>query len=88
MDSHRLDLGSLTSIVENRLVDALPRQRWFRSKARAVRRVRLADACSLPMGVLAIVDVMFDRGPSERYCLPLASAATRGCRSRVERRVM
>ena len=63
--------------LERQLVETLPRQRWFRSKAREIRAVALVDAFRLAPGAgLVVIDVDFRSGPLERYCLPLAAVAS------------
>ena len=53
-------------------------QRWFRSKARRIKSVALHDWLAVPTPAaqagLAIFDVDFTDGESERYVLPLALA--------------
>jgi maltose alpha-D-glucosyltransferase/alpha-amylase len=55
-------------------------RRWFRSKARRIKSVALEDWLAVPMAgdreaALAIFQVEFTDGESERYVLPLALAA-------------
>lgn len=83
------DLFSGTgSPLETVLAAFIPAQRWFRSKARAITRVRLNDvvplsslsAASVTEGPwMAFVDVAFGEGEPETYALPLrlAGAAER-----------
>jgi maltose alpha-D-glucosyltransferase/alpha-amylase len=67
------------SRVELLLAEDLPSRRWFRAKSRRIRAVELAEATPVGRGedgtarfALLILDVHFDRGPSERYVDPLA----------------
>ncbi len=57
------------------LPDFLRRQRWFAGKARELRRVRVVDRAAIsdarPPLLLALVDVEYAKGPSERYFVPL-----------------
>jgi maltose alpha-D-glucosyltransferase/alpha-amylase len=84
--AHLVTTGPWTSIfsrqrarVQQLLAADLPNRRWFRAKARRIREVELIDATALdgvgegrPQYVLAVLDVRFDRGPTERYLMPLA----------------
>ena len=59
--------------LERVLAGEIVKRRWFGSKTRAVRAVRVSDAFRLPVDVLlALVEVQFVEGPSESYQLPLA----------------
>jgi maltose alpha-D-glucosyltransferase/alpha-amylase len=63
---HRLESGPLAAF--------LSRQRWFGGKARTIRATSVADWVELA-GVgtaLALVDVEYHEGESERYFVPLA----------------
>ncbi|MBE0617292.1 MAG: alpha-glucosidase C-terminal domain-containing protein, partial [Proteobacteria bacterium] len=56
----------------------LPRQRWFRSKARALRGVSVADLAELP-GIdarLLVLQVTYAEGAGEAYLLPIAFEPT------------
>jgi trehalose synthase-fused probable maltokinase len=62
------------------LPDWLRARRWFRSKARAIRGVAVADAAVLPVGpheeipaALVLLDAGFADGGTETYLLPLAA---------------
>jgi maltose alpha-D-glucosyltransferase/alpha-amylase len=63
---------------ERALAEYLPRCRWFRSKARTIRNVRIADTIALPNlegdGRILLVDVDFTDGEAETYVLPLGLA--------------
>jgi len=62
------------SRVAAAMLDYLPGQRWFRSKARHPQSAALRDALELgtQRGVwLAFVDIAFERGETETYLLPL-----------------
>ena len=52
----------------------LPKQRWFAGKSRHIKSTRILDRTALPSSrsALALVEVLFDSGPSEVYLLPLA----------------
>ena len=54
-------------------------QRWFRDKARRVKRVRVVEAVPVPSGRgaarLVLVEVDLDTGSPETYLLPLAFAS-------------
>ncbi len=63
------------SALERILPDWLPAQRWFRSKARQVRNVRLLDVVPVDeweSGCLAFAGVEYAEGEPETYVLPLA----------------
>jgi maltose alpha-D-glucosyltransferase/alpha-amylase len=79
------EVGALFSAtpspLETMLAAFIPAQRWFRSKARAVTRVRLNDVVPLSSVVsasdgpwMAFVDVGFAEGEPETYALPLRLA--------------
>jgi maltose alpha-D-glucosyltransferase/alpha-amylase len=60
------------------LIEDLPNRRWFRAKSRRIRAIEIVDATPVARGddgtarfVLLLIDVAFDRGPSERYAVPL-----------------
>ncbi|MEZ4222162.1 MAG: maltose alpha-D-glucosyltransferase [Polyangiaceae bacterium] len=61
--------------VERVLATYLPRQRWFRSKSRPLKTVRLTDALPLAAGAqaprLVLVEADFEAGEPELYCLIL-----------------
>lgn len=71
-------LSRLRTAITAQLPGYLPKQRWFRSKARHIQGVRLADAIPVPLpqglSIVALVGVEFSEGPDETYVLPLASA--------------
>ncbi len=52
----------------------LPKQRWFGGKSRHIKSTRVLDWTTLPSSrsALALVEVLFDSGPSEVYLVPLA----------------
>jgi maltose alpha-D-glucosyltransferase / alpha-amylase len=61
------------SSLESALVRYVPGRRWFRSKSRRVRDVRLLDALPLVDDIaLVVLEVKFDEGEDELYVLPLA----------------
>jgi maltose alpha-D-glucosyltransferase/alpha-amylase len=69
--------GSMRSIIEKQaLVPFLQRQRWFGGKARPIAAARFIDWTNVRRGAhpafLAIVEVAYGDGASERYLLPLA----------------
>ncbi|HWD25345.1 MAG TPA: putative maltokinase, partial [Acidimicrobiales bacterium] len=56
----------------------LPNRRWFRAKSRRIRDVEIVQATPVSHDgdgtvrfVLLLIDANFDRGPSERYAMPL-----------------
>jgi maltose alpha-D-glucosyltransferase/alpha-amylase len=63
---HRLESGPLAAF--------LARQRWFGGKARAIAATSVADWVELAgtAAALALVDVEYEDGQSERYLVPLA----------------
>jgi maltose alpha-D-glucosyltransferase / alpha-amylase len=52
----------------------LPKQRWFGAKARRIKTTRVVDWTGLPgsKAVLTLVEVQYEKGDPDRYCLPLA----------------
>ncbi|HLW71056.1 MAG TPA: maltose alpha-D-glucosyltransferase [Candidatus Binataceae bacterium] len=70
--------GDSRAKLERVLLDYLPHCRWFRSKARALRAVRIADIIQLPHlesgSVITLVEVTFNDGEAETYVLPLGVA--------------
>jgi len=78
--------AALERAVAAELPLALPRQRWFGAKGRAITGTRVRD-CG-PLGDrawLTLVDVTFAEGPGETYAIPLvldADEPTEACRSR------
>jgi trehalose synthase-fused probable maltokinase len=71
--------AALERFAAERLAEALPRQRWFASKGRPIASVAVRDAAALggraPGAVLTLLDVTFERGPSETYVVPLLGLA-------------
>jgi maltose alpha-D-glucosyltransferase/alpha-amylase len=68
--------AALERAVAVELPPALPRQRWFGAKGRAITGARVRD-CG-PLGDhawLTLVDVTFAQGPDETYTVPLVLAA-------------
>ena len=67
-------LPLLRAAVARLPAGGLAQQRWFAGKARRVTAVELADAARVPgtgsEGVLALVDVRYGDGRSERYFVP------------------
>jgi maltose alpha-D-glucosyltransferase / alpha-amylase len=61
--------------LEAILAGYLPHCRWFRSKARSIRGIRIADVITLPNreddGVIVLLHVDFHDGEAEVYVLPL-----------------
>lgn len=74
-------LSRLGTAITAQLPGYLPKQRWFRSKARRIQAVRLADAIPVPLSqgrsIITLVRVEFSEGADEIYLLPLAPAAVR-----------
>ena len=71
--------GAARTVLESTALPAFfLRQRWFGSKARPIARVRVFDGGPLQPPLtpfLAIVDVEFVDGGTERYALPLTVLA-------------
>jgi maltose alpha-D-glucosyltransferase / alpha-amylase len=70
--------ASRTVLEGTALPAFLARQRWFGGKARAIARVRVFDGGPLQPPLtpfLAVADVQFADGGSERYALPLTVLA-------------
>ena len=73
--------GDAKTQLERILPDYLRVQRWFGSKAKPIREVRLVDAVRLqanPQSYLALVRVAFEDGSRERYFLPLTTVPSSG----------
>ena len=67
--------GPARAALEDVLAAGLPLRRWFGSKTRRIRAVRLLDSFPVSHAVqLALFEVQFADGPSEIYQLPLAFA--------------
>jgi maltose alpha-D-glucosyltransferase/alpha-amylase len=78
----------LTGRARAQLAEALPAylraRRWFRSKARRIKRISLRDSIAVPLDAdaggggreaqIAIFDVEYTEGEAETYVLPLALA--------------
>jgi len=69
--------GEHRQALEAALPGYLPTRRWFGSKSRRVKNVQIAEAVpvdrdDVPALALAILNVEFFEGDSERYLLPLA----------------
>lgn len=72
-DENAFDSDAFTRALESRLPDYLVHRRWFVSKARSVRGVRIVG--QLPLSgdnSIFLVRVEFDEGEPEIYVLPLA----------------
>jgi maltose alpha-D-glucosyltransferase/alpha-amylase len=56
------------------LPEYLSKQRWFGGKARRIRSTRIVDWTPLPESnaVLTLVEVRYEKGEQDTYCLPLA----------------
>jgi maltose alpha-D-glucosyltransferase / alpha-amylase len=68
--------GALERAIAVELPPALPHQRWFGAKGRAISGARLRDCGALgDHAWLALVDVMFAQGPDETYVVPLVLGA-------------
>jgi len=64
--------AALERAVAGELPPALPRQRWFGAKGRAITGARLRDCGALgDRAWLTLVDVTFAQGPDETYAVPL-----------------
>jgi maltose alpha-D-glucosyltransferase/alpha-amylase len=68
--------GLLAGRARAQLLSALPAyiraRRWFRSKARRIKRVTLRDSIPVDEARIAIFDVEYNEGEAEAYVLPLA----------------
>ncbi len=68
--------AALERAIAVELPPALPAQRWFGAKARAITGARLRDGGELgDRAWLALVDVTFAEGPDESYAIPLVLGA-------------
>ena len=71
--------GAARTVLEATALPAfLARQRWFGGKARPIARVRVFDGGPLQPPLtpfLAVADVQFADGGTERYALPLTVLA-------------
>jgi maltose alpha-D-glucosyltransferase/alpha-amylase len=74
--------GEARARLEAALPGFLTGRRWFRSKARPLRRARVTDCVRLELPDeavrLALLEVEFAEGPAEAYVLPLRFAAGAG----------
>ena len=72
---HDLTAGAARSAFERTLADYMPRQRWFRSKARAIRDVSLFDVIEIEVrdcdAIICVLRVEYAEGEPENYVLPL-----------------
>jgi maltose alpha-D-glucosyltransferase/alpha-amylase len=75
--------------LENLLLEHLPRQRWFRAKARKARSARIADTIEITKSasgsVLLLVRVDFFDGEEELYALPLTASFDEEAKGVLER---
>jgi len=68
--------AALERAIAAELPPALPSQRWFGAKGRAITGARLRDGAELGEHAwLALVDVTFAEGPDESYAIPLVLGA-------------
>jgi maltose alpha-D-glucosyltransferase/alpha-amylase len=68
--------GALERAVAVELPLALPRQRWFGAKGRAIGGAQLRDCGALGEDSwLVLIDVRFAQGPDEMYAVPLVLGA-------------
>ena len=68
--------AALERAIAAELPPALPGQRWFGAKGRAITGARLRDGAELGEHAwLALVDVTFAEGPDESYAIPLVLGA-------------
>jgi maltose alpha-D-glucosyltransferase/alpha-amylase len=68
--------AALERAIAAELPPALPGQRWFGAKGRAITGARLRDGAELGEDAwLALVDVTFAEGPDESYAIPLVLGA-------------
>jgi maltose alpha-D-glucosyltransferase/alpha-amylase len=71
--------AALERAVAGELPLALPRQRWFGAKGRAIAGARLVDCGVLgDHAWLTLVEVTFAEGPNETYAVPLVLYADAG----------
>jgi maltose alpha-D-glucosyltransferase / alpha-amylase len=68
--------GEGWEMLERALPEFLPRCRWFRSKARSVKKVAVTDAIPLAEGIggahLVLASVEYSNAEPETYVIPLA----------------
>src|SRR5262249_8959377 len=65
--------AALDQAIARELPPALPGQRWFGAKGRAITGASLRDCAELaPNAWLVLIDVTFAQGPDETYAVPLA----------------
>lgn len=80
----------MTPVDLTRLPEYLKQQRWFAGKAWPIKSVGVVDHATLDFGPcafsLAIVEVLYELGKSERYLLPVkpAAAGTEGIQDALE----
>ena len=65
--------GTGLEIIQPLLISFLPRQRWFGSKSRAIKNIRVLDAAKLPglNAALFFMQINYDDGSTNTYQLPL-----------------
>ncbi|MGH7925480.1 MAG: maltose alpha-D-glucosyltransferase [Candidatus Binatus sp.] len=71
--------GAGRGALERAMVEYMPHCRWFRSKARTIKSIALADSWPVSNGTdggasVALFQVEFTLGDPETYVMPLASA--------------
>jgi maltose alpha-D-glucosyltransferase/alpha-amylase len=70
-------VSRLRTAFAAQLPEYLPRQRWFRSKARRIQSAQLSEYIPFPLpdsvAVIALASVEFTDGPTEMYILPLVA---------------
>ncbi|HLH30113.1 MAG TPA: putative maltokinase, partial [Terriglobia bacterium] len=70
-------VSKLRAAVAAQLPEYLPRQRWFRSKARRIQSVQLSECIPFPLSgslaVIALASIEFTDGPGETYVFPLVA---------------
>jgi maltose alpha-D-glucosyltransferase/alpha-amylase len=65
--------------LEQALAQWLPRQRWFRGKARVIDRIAIRDTFELADAHVLLVDATYADAQSETYVVPLAYVSLDQC---------
>ncbi|MBF6569967.1 MAG: maltose alpha-D-glucosyltransferase [Candidatus Binataceae bacterium] len=69
--------GGTREMLEPAIASYLPHTRWFRSKARTIKRAAIQDVVPLPESngaVMTMVEVEFTYGDTESYVIPMSRA--------------
>jgi maltose alpha-D-glucosyltransferase/alpha-amylase len=68
--------GANLAPTEKLLPEYIAKQRWFGGKSRTIRSARVVSTSPIGQAVIAIIEITYDDGATERYQLPLAFASS------------